>query len=155
MMGASHLYGMMIRHFTFVVALAAAPIGLASPAVSQEWTPPQADSQSEGESSWMDGIMGGVLNNLLNDVAPEMGQVEDGMAGIAGKLGPVLADLATQIDDLRNYQMPERLENGDIILRRKADAPPPPPLGDNLNDYSTPRGDSASPADPATPEIEL
>ncbi|WP_187792053.1 hypothetical protein [Paracoccus amoyensis] len=145
----------MIRHLVFVVALIASPLGSGSLALAQEWTPPQADSQGEGESNWMDGIMGGVLNNLLNDVAPEMGQVEDGMAGIAGKLGPVLADLATQIDDLRNYQMPERLENGDIILRRKADAPPPPPLGDNLDGYSTPKNDPASPADPTKPEIEL
>ena len=151
---AGHLCLMMIRPFALAAALTISPLWMAASGHAQEWTPPQADTQSEGESSWMDDLMGGVLNSLLNEVGPEMGQVEDGMAGIAGKLGPVLADLATQIDDLRNYQMPERLENGDIILRRKADAPPPPPLGDNLRDHSAPRND-AQPSDPNTPEIEL
>lgn len=146
---------MKIRHFALAFALSASQPWMAGPITAQEWTPPSADSPSEGETSWMDGIIGGVLNNLLNDVAPEMGQVEDGMAGIAGKLGPVLTDLSAQIDDLRNYQMPERLENGDIILRRKADAPPPPPLGNNLRDHSAPGSDPALPTDPNAPEIEL
>ena len=30
------------------------------------------------------------------------------------------------MDDAKNYQAPERLENGDILIRRRADAPPPP-----------------------------
>jgi hypothetical protein len=29
------------------------------------------------------------------------------------------------IDDLSAYEMPERLPNGDILIRRRADAPPP------------------------------
>ena len=34
-------------------------------------------------------------------------------------LEPHLAELADMIGDLGNYQAPERLPNGDIILRRK------------------------------------
>ncbi|MDB6181595.1 AAA+ family ATPase [Paracoccus fistulariae] len=142
---------MMKPHFVFTLALSASPIWLAEATCAQEWTPPQADAPSDGGAGLLDGIMGNVFNNLMNEIGPDLGQVEDGMTGIARKLGPAMADLAAQIDDLRYYQMPERLENGDIILRRKADAPPPPPLN------STPgeEGDPTSPVDPDAPEIEL
>ncbi len=47
----------------------------------------------------------------------------------------------TGIDDPRNYEMPEILPNGDIILRRRPDAP----------EYVPPVPDEA-PAKPADPE---
>lgn len=34
-----------------------------------------------------------------------------------------------RIDDLKHYEDPEVLENGDIIMRRREDAPPLPPPG--------------------------
>lgn len=51
------------------------------------------------------------------------------LRGIFGELGPALRALADRIGDLRNYDTPEVLENGDILIRRKPDAPPyvPPP----------------------------
>lgn len=53
-------------------------------------------------------------------------------------MAPVLEDLSVLVDDLENYQMPQRLENGDIIIRRRPGAPPPPPLGDSLQDMVPP-----------------
>jgi putative sigma-54 modulation protein len=35
--------------------------------------------------------------------------------------------LMAMVDDITNYQAPEMLENGDIIIRRKPDAPPVQP----------------------------
>jgi hypothetical protein len=74
------------------------------------------------------------------------------MQGMLGELGDVTAQLGPQIQsvldlmgDVRFYEMPERLPNGDILIRRKADAPPPPPFG--VPEASEPPG-------PA-PEIEL
>lgn len=51
---------------------------------------------------------------------------------LMGTLGPSLDRLARtletieRIDSLENYEDPEILPNGDIILRRRADAPPLP-----------------------------
>jgi hypothetical protein len=35
--------------------------------------------------------------------------------------------LLALMDDIGNYQPPERLPNGDILIRRKPDRPLPPP----------------------------
>ena len=64
------------------------------------------------------------------------------LRGIFGEVGPALRALADRIGDLRNYEPPEVQENGDILIRRKPDAPPyvPPP---------------ADPETPAVPGVEL
>ncbi len=46
---------------------------------------------------------------------------------LLGELAPLVADLRDKIDDLSRYEMPEVLENGDIIIRRKPAPPPAPP----------------------------
>ena len=60
------------------------------------------------------------------------------------------------VDYLLKPVAPERLENGDVLIRRKADAPPPPPLGESLGGP----GDAAPalpdiPINPDQPEIPL
>lgn len=45
---------------------------------------------------------------------------------LLGELAPLVADLRAKIDDLSRYEMPEVLENGDIIIRRKPPAPDAP-----------------------------
>ena len=68
----------------------------------------------------------------------------------------VKADLAVLVDDLANYAMPQRLENGDVLIRRKADAPPPPPLGGLPGDRDAPSPALPDiPVDPDQPEIQL
>jgi hypothetical protein len=39
------------------------------------------------------------------------------------EMGPGLAAFLNSVDDVRHYELPEFLPNGDIILRRKPDAP--------------------------------
>jgi hypothetical protein len=56
-------------------------------------------------------------------------------------LEPMARELAALLGDVRNYDPPERLPNGDIIIRRKPGAPPPPP----------PPGQS----EPEPPQIDL
>jgi hypothetical protein len=58
----------------------------------------------------------------------EMEPALDDMAKALKELEPMVRQLAELIGDVRYYDPPERLENGDIIIRRKADAPPPPTL---------------------------
>jgi hypothetical protein len=42
------------------------------------------------------------------------------------QLTPLLEGLRDRVDDLSNYEAPEVLPNGDIIIRRKPDAPESP-----------------------------
>ena len=65
------------------------------------------------------------LRGFAEDVAPTLREFSD-------ELGPRLGEFLTMIDDLGHYQRPEILPNGDIIMRRKPDAPDfAAPLSDN------------------------
>uniref|UniRef100_UPI004047480D hypothetical protein n=1 Tax=Yoonia sp. TaxID=2212373 RepID=UPI004047480D len=71
-----------------------------------------------------------LLRGLLEEMEPAiedlkgMGEeMSDTMAQWGAQMGPALADLMARIDDMRNYDAPEILPNGDIIIRRKPDAP--------------------------------
>lgn len=80
----------------------------------------------------------GFMDNLFRELAPELDKFGENMSGALSGLAPVLQDLAVLGEDLANYQTPERLENGDILIRRKPGAPPPPPIGDDLRDFTSP-----------------
>ena len=54
------------------------------------------------------------LEGLMDDIGPLL---EDDVLAMLGRLGAL-------VDDLSQYQMPERLPNGDILIRRAPDAPP-------------------------------
>ncbi|WP_444461422.1 AAA+ family ATPase [Rhodobacter capsulatus] len=68
------------------------------------------------------------LRGLLQEMAPEIEDMHKGLGEAADKLGPKLREILALIDDVRNYQAPERLPNGDIVIRRLPGAPKPPPL---------------------------
>jgi len=68
------------------------------------------------------------LRQLFDGLMADMEPALDDMAKAFKDMEPMLRQLAELIGDVRNYEAPERLENGDIIIRRKADAPPPPQL---------------------------
>lgn len=82
----------------------------------------QADRQ-EGLSLLERGLRQ-LFDGLMQDMEPAL----DEMARALKELEPMARQLAELIGDVRYYEPPERLENGDIIIRRKADAPPPPIL---------------------------
>jgi hypothetical protein len=74
-----------------------------------------------------------LFRGLMSEMEPaldEMGKALSGMEPALKDLQPKMMELLALIDDLQNYQAPERLENGDILIRRKTDAPAPPPLPD-------------------------
>lgn len=132
--------------------LAALPGGQALAQTPYE--PPLADDPAPGQDSGPDGFERGIesiLDNLMNDLAPQI----EGLSGALSEYAPVLEDLSVLVDDLGNYQMPERLENGDIIIRRRPGAPPPPPIGEDLRDFTDPAPGPAIPIDPDRPEIAL
>ena len=152
---------------------------------AQLWTPPSAapdeaapnaepESGTETDSATdSDPFASGLENfmqNMLNEAAPHLDKLSRDLGDIGNSLRPVLGDIGKLMDDVKNYQAPERLENGDILIRRRADAPPPPPVGDSLREMlrpgpeKDPRNDSPllnppRPGDQSpkgtAPEIEL
>ncbi len=68
------------------------------------------------------------LRNMMDDLKPALDDALDYMRSFK------------VIDDPRHYEMPEVLPNGDILIRRRDDAPPFTP--------DQPEEDEAQPADP-------
>jgi hypothetical protein len=71
-----------------------------------------------------------LMRGLMSEVEPAISQLRGSLeemgpalAEFIAEMGPSLSDLLNQVDDFRNYDVPEFLPNGDIIIRRKPDAP--------------------------------
>ncbi|MEM7521876.1 MAG: hypothetical protein AAF307_12670 [Pseudomonadota bacterium] len=60
------------------------------------------------------------FQGLTEDIGPSLRQFAD-------QMGPKLSALMAEIEDWSVYEPPEILPNGDIIIRRKPDAPAPVP----------------------------
>lgn len=110
---------------TFGLALS---LGLAAPIAAQE----KPLSETEEGFSLLEEGMKLFFKGLLSDMEPTL----DEMARAMQDLEPMARDLAAMIGDVRNYEPPEQLPNGDIIIRRKPDAPPAP----GLPEKTTPQG---------------
>ncbi|SHI38492.1 hypothetical protein [Wenxinia saemankumensis] len=91
------------------------------------------------------------LRGLMNEAQPTM----DEFQGLAQDFAPAFRDFARglgdgfvemmgTLDDIRNYEAPVILDNGDILIRRREDAPAwvPPDL----------RGEGEEDSEPAMPE---
>ncbi|MEL6954411.1 MAG: hypothetical protein AAFN09_06500 [Pseudomonadota bacterium] len=88
--------------------------------------PGQATAQDENDAL-RDGLelFGEGARRLLEGLGQEMEPMLDELRPFFEEdMLPFLQGLADQIDDLAVYEMPERLPNGDIIIRRRPDAPP-------------------------------
>jgi len=70
------------------------------------------------------------FRGLMEEVDPAVEELKDfaetmqpNLEKLVERLGPVLDGIGELMDDATSYEAPERLPNGDIIIRRKADAP--------------------------------
>ncbi|MFD2172536.1 AAA+ family ATPase [Rhodobacter lacus] len=125
----------------------------APPAAPERLAPPERDPEV-AEPSGRDDMVAGrtllergaelFLRGLMDELGPQIDEMQEGLGAAAEKLGPKLTQLLALIDDVRNYQAPERLENGDIVIRRMPGAPPPPPL---------PEGRKTAPAPPLSAPV--
>lgn len=75
------------------------------------------------------------LEGLMQQMAPALDDLADlveeagpALHSFMTEMGPKLSELFERVEDWSNYDAPEVLENGDIIIRRKPDAPELPPL---------------------------
>lgn len=113
-----------MKRIALLLALSAAPVWA-------EETSPKPEVE-EGFSLMEEGAKL-LLKGLMAEMEPaldEMGKALSEMQPALKDLQPKMLELLALVDDLTNYQAPERLENGDILIRRKPDAPAPPPLPD-------------------------
>lgn len=109
----------------FALVLSAASVPLtATPSHAQE-----AAQSAQGWIEWGMSLFGG---SIAEEVAPA---IRD-MKALADQFGPAIAPAVEKflglVDDMTNYEMPEMQPNGDILIRRKPDAPPvqPPAAGE-------------------------
>lgn len=94
---------------------------------AQEVEPPRPTlPQSEAPGSMQEGMdllgqgIDMLLRGLVDEIGPELERITPELREFAEGMGPMLGDLAEKMGDLNAYHPPERLPNGDIILRRKS-----------------------------------
>jgi hypothetical protein len=106
-----------MRNFIAVPLVA---LTLASPLFAQEEEPPSL--MERGAQLFFEGLMQEMapafegLSELMEDAGPAL---QDFMT----EMGPQLRDMLGEIEDWSVYEAPEVMPNGDIIIRRKPDAP--------------------------------
>lgn len=77
----------------------------------------------EGAKLFFQGLLD-QMDPALDDLRGLADQIEPTLQDFADKMGPAFIRLMAAVDDIANYDMPEFLPNGDIIIRRSPDAPP-------------------------------
>ena len=134
-------------------AALAAAMALTLPAQAQSPDPAPGGPPPEEGVDMIERGAGILFRHLFNQMAPEIDGISRDLSDAMQLLGPALTDLATLVDDIQNYETPERQDNGDIIIRRKPDAPPPPPIGEGLRNFTEPQ--DSVPIDHDQPQVEL
>ncbi len=93
--------------------------------VAAEETPPESGTSLIEEGARL------LLRGLMSEAEPMLDEMSDALREIEPALremGPRLKMLVEMMGDVANYEAPERMPNGDILIRRKPDAPPVPKL---------------------------
>ena len=84
--------------------------------------PPPSSSPAEEGLSLMEEGARLLLRGLIAEVEPQMQDMTRDMARAWDTAGPEIARLMALMGDIGNYHLPEMLENGDILIRRKTPA---------------------------------
>ena len=106
---------------TRTTLLLAAALALAAPAALAQEAPPEAETpglMERGAEMF--------LRGLMNEMEPSLREME----GALKEMQPEVQKLMELMGDIRNYELPEKLPNGDIIIRRKPSLPVPPKGGE-------------------------
>ena len=94
---------------------------VAAPAFAQD-LPAVPPAEDDGFSLMEEG-MKLVMRGMMTEMQPaldEMGKALDQMEPHLQEIGPKLQELIALIDDIKNYDAPVILPNGDILIRRNA-----------------------------------
>lgn len=102
-----------------IITAAIVAASLAAPVHAQDTEEP---SVSEGFNLMEEGAKL-LLRGLMNEMEPALDEMGEAMTQLGEDIGPAMSQMLVLIDDIRNYDAPEVLPNGDIIIRRNEDAP--------------------------------
>lgn len=147
-----------------LILTAALTCASAMAAGAQGWQPPSAETpesdgwgRNDSDDSPFERGLESFMQNMLKEAEPHLDRLGRDLGDTLNSLRPVLGDIGNLMDDAKNYQAPERLENGDILIRRRAEAPPPPPVGDTLREMlrPAPENDPRLNRRPGDPEIPI
>lgn len=111
-----------MKHVILASTLAGA-LAIAAPAAAED-----QDELGEGL-----GLLGEGAQLILEGLMEEMRPIlDEARPYFEDEVLPFLDRMGELMDDLGSYELPERLPNGDIIIRRSPDAPPfEPEIGEN------------------------
>lgn len=90
---------------------------LATPALAQD----ESAKVDDGFSLLREGARI-LMESMLKEMEPAMRDMQEDFGAVLREMEPALRELGGMIGDLRNYHPPEKLPNGDIIIRRKTPA---------------------------------
>ena len=91
-----------------------------SPLAAQEVPPAEPPSEVEEGSELLKRGAELLLRGLMDEIEPTLRDMEGALA----EMEPAARELIEMLGDLRNYEPPEKLPNGDILIRRKTEADP-------------------------------
>ena len=94
---------------------------LAQPGVAQTLPAPEPEEE-QGFDLMQEGAKL-LFRGLMREMEPAINE----MGKALSEMEPALQELMALIDDIRNYDAPRMLENGDILIPRRKDAPSPLP----------------------------
>jgi hypothetical protein len=100
-----------------LTAALAGSLAIAAPAMAQDET---EGDLGEGFSLLGEGTRL-ILEGLLEEMRPIL---DEARPYFEDEVLPFLNRMGELMDELGNYELPERLPNGDILIRRSPDAPP-------------------------------
>lgn len=121
-----------MRVMKTLAAALAVSAALAAPVLAPTLAQAEEDGMSlmeQGAQMFLRGLTA-ELEPALNEFRDLAQEMEPAIRGFATEMGPRIMELMTLVDDLKHYSPPEMLGNGDIIIRRRADAPPYTPPKD-------------------------
>jgi hypothetical protein len=98
-------------------------LALTLPAIAQETPAPETD---DGFSLIEEGAKL-LLRGMMSEMEPALDEMGDALRQAQPyleDLGPQFTALLDMMGDIRHYEQPVVLDNGDILIRRKAGAPP-------------------------------
>ena len=99
---------------------------LAAPLASAQAPPAPQAEEEQGFDLMQEGAQL-LFRGLMREMEPALTEMGKALA----EMEPALQELMALIDDIRNYEAPRVLDNGDILIPRRKDAPKPlpPPEG--------------------------
>ncbi|QXT40736.1 AAA+ family ATPase [Gymnodinialimonas ceratoperidinii] len=98
----------------FAIGIVAGALAIATPAAAQDDSDVSEGLGLLGEGTRL------IFEGLMEEMRP---MIEEARPYFEDEVLPFLNRMGELMDDVTSYELPERLPNGDIIIRRSPDAP--------------------------------